>query len=724
MKLIDMYAHTLPNETDCSKWQTLTDHSQKVACLAEEAAKSFQSKNWAWTAGWLHDLGKASPRFQKYLLRENGLDDSEYDTESTGSGKVNHASAGAAFAEEHFPRTGRILAYVIAGHHAGLTDYYEDTAGNGSLRKRLEEGRENLAQISTVADKFKLALQDDLSKLPPFVKKENLHFWMRMLFSCLVDADYLDTEAFMNPDQSQVRRGFSSLTDLRTLLNQEMTRKAASTGRVNEIRRRILSECRVAAKENSGLFSLTVPTGGGKTLSATAFALDHAVLQGKTRIIYVIPYTSIIEQTAKILSDIFGSENVVEHHSNLDGDKVPPRLQMASENWDAPIIVTTNVQFFESLYAAKSSRCRKLHNLVNSVVILDEAQLIPPKWLKFCVKGIHELTRNYGATVLLTTATQPALPGLAPREIISDREALYNDLKRTEIRYPSSLQQKTSWEEMAEILKTHEQVLCIVNSRKDCLELFHLMPEGTTHLSALMCGEHRSETIDKIKNQLSANKPIRVVSTQLVEAGVDIDFPVVYRTFAGLDSIEQAAGRCNREGKLKLGHVHVFMPPQSSHRGLLRKSEDTTRELFAIPDFDRENPSRFQTYFNLFYNRLDNSETEMLYKRLIPDPKVLDISFRTVASEFKLIDDEQHPILVRYGEGTKLIDILRKTGPYRKLMRQLQRYSVNIPRKHVNSTNPNVSEIYPGIWVWEGNYSPETGVDLNGQNYKPENLVI
>jgi CRISPR-associated endonuclease/helicase Cas3 len=347
---------------------------------------------------------------------------------------------------------------------------------------------------------------------------------------------------------------------------EEKTAQAPPTP-VNVIRKEVLTACREAARDAAGLYSLTVPTGGGKTLSGLAFALEHAVRHGKSRIVYVIAYTSIIEQTAQVLSEIFGPENVVEHHSNLAPERETERSRLASENWDAPILVTTNVQFFESLYAARSSRCRKLHNLVNSVVILDEAQLLPPELLTPCVDVLNHLTRHYGVTVLLSTATQPALPGLDPaREIVPDKIRLYETLKRTEIRFPDSLQEPTDWETVAEELRRHEQALCVVNTRRDCYDLFRLMPEGTIHLSALMCGEHRSQVIAEIKRHLKEGAPCRVISTQLVEGGVDLDFPVVYRALAGLDSIAQAAGRCNREGRLnaegRLGVVRVFVPPK------------------------------------------------------------------------------------------------------------------------------------------------------------------
>jgi CRISPR-associated endonuclease/helicase Cas3 len=681
----------LKKDGDSFVTQSLREHAMEVSRLAREFAASFSSSEWAKVVGLLHDFGKADSAFQGYLLRENGLDDSEYD-----SGRINHSSSGAALVEEKFgPVIGRILAYMIAGHHAGLPDWYSAETGNAALSVRLEQdGKPNLERIRAIAGDA-VAQCDGKLAPPEFVRKpENVHLWIRFLYSCLVDADFLDTEAFMSPSQSPARLGFLNLPELKTAFDAAMTAmmEAAPKTDVNAIRREILEHCRRAAILSPGLFSLTVPTGGGKTLSAMAFALEHAQKYDKRRIIYVIPYTSIIEQTADVLSKIFGRENVVEHHSNLNPEKETPRSSLASENWDAPIIVTTNVQFFESLYAAKSSRCRKLHNLVNSVVILDEAQLIPPELLKPCVDAMSQLTAYYGVTMVLATATQPALPGMQkPREMIPESARLYARLQRTEYHFPSGLTapsqsqgDQVDWPTLAAQLGEHRQVMCVVNTRRDCYDLFHLMPEGTIHLSALMCGDHRSQIITEIKERLGKKEPIRVISTQLVEAGVDIDFPVVYRALAGLDSIAQAAGRCNREGKNeqgKLGQVYVFIPPKAAPLGTLRKGENTTRELCAIPGFDPQQPEAFARYFALFYEKVNDTGSQFnawLVKDVNPG---FQIQFRTAAAEFKLIDDaKQRPVVVRYGESPALIEQLRYAGPTRDIMRHLQRYTVNLPR--------------------------------------------
>jgi len=729
------YAHSFPGAPAGPQWQELSDHLAAVAARAAEYARAFQSADWAHNAGWLHDFGKADDSFQAYLLRSNDLDDSAYD--DSGRGRVNHSSAGAALAEAELGTcTGRVLAYLAAGHHAGLPDWYPSNTANAALSSRLEEGKANLRRIANHVNDILPKLRP-LARPPAFVKPGHFHLWMRMVFSCLVDADYLDTEAFMSPDTHADRAAFNSLTELKALFDGHMAAMAENAPRtpVNAVRQEVLAACRAKAQEPSGLFSLTVPTGGGKTLSAMAFALDHAVRHAKDRIVYVIPYTSIIEQTAQALSGIFGPENIVEHHSNLDPERETQRSRLAAENWDAPIIITTNVQFFESLYAARPSRCRKLHNIANSVVILDEAQLLPPHLLTPCVEAMNHLARHYGVTLLLSTATQPKLPNIdPPREIIPDRTGLYARLKRTEILFPATLNEPTDWETLAHELQQHDQVLCIVNTRSACHDLFSLMPEGTIHLSALMCGQHRSQIIATIKQRLREGLPVRVISTQLVEAGVDIDFPVVYRALAGLDSIAQAAGRCNREGKLnaqgRTGQVHVFVPPKPAPRGLLRKGEDTTRELRSLSGFDPDQPDAFTRYFDLFYGKLNDTGAQYrdwLVKGINPD---IDIHFRTAAQEFQFIDDQaQRPVFVRYQGSDSLLGQFSAFGPKRDIMRRLQRYTVNIPTPMAARmlADGHLEEIkkWPGflLQTMPSLYDDIIGLNIYRDNHPVEDLI-
>lgn len=705
-----------------------------VARLASFFAAAFGSSSWAEIAGWLHDLGKLHPLFQAYLLRENGLDASEWDECSQGI-KVNHSGAGALWARERWSGVfGTTIAYLVAGHHAGLPDWSSQYAGNGALSVRLEQEQAIFKTIAPATlHQFLPAFPQQLS-IPPFLKTSAAyHFWVRMLFSCLVDADFLDTEAFMSPDRAANRpvcRGLAELKPRFDAALQAMALKAARTP-VNQVRAEILAQCRTAADAPAGVFSLTVPTGGGKTLSGTAFALDHAARHGKTRLIYVIPYTSIIEQTAEVLRGFFGAENVLEHHSNLDGEKATPAQLLAAENWDAPVIVTTSVQFFESLYAARSGRCRKLHNIVNSVVILDEAQLLPPKWLTPCVEAINRLVADYGVTVVLSTATQPALRGLSARaaEIVADPAGLYRKLKRTRIVPPENLKKPFDWPALAAELSPHEQVLCIVNRRQDCYELWQAMPKGTIHLSASMCGQHRSEVIAQIKERLAAGQPVRVISTQLVEAGVDIDFPVVYRALAGMDSIAQAAGRCNREGKRdELGVVHVFVPPRPSPSGLLLKGEEVTRELITVGGFLPDEPETFTRYFDHYYEKVVQKGDQWLHNNLVRDVDntQASVQFRHAAEEFQMID-ESTSILVRYGESEQWLEALRHAGPTRELMRKLQRYTVSVTPGLARKLREraHIEEMHPGIYVqtYPGLYHKETGLDLYSETLPAGDLI-
>ncbi|MCL2349026.1 MAG: CRISPR-associated helicase Cas3' [Planctomycetaceae bacterium] len=750
----EIYAHTSGHSQE--DWQTLEDHQKKTACRASCFARHFDSSDWAWNAGFLHDLGKIAKEFQNKLRRAKGL---ECENET---GSVNHSGAGAAFAEEKYgQRFGRTLAYLIAGHHAGLPDYMEGKGKSGTaLRMRMKEAKEDLDKIRKDIDPFVTHLKKPLA-FPAYVDPHNYHLWVRMLFSCMVDADWLDTESVMTPEKSKTRNEnkskFPSIDELTDKFWEHMKEKIAhsdQTSHLNGIRNEILEACRNAAQHDPGLFTLTVPTGGGKTLSSMAFALEHAKKHGKKRIIYVIPYTSIIEQTANIFRSVFGEANVVEHHSNISRDdddeknsekqKQYLEMDMAAENWDAPIIVTTNVQFFESLYAAKPKRCRKLHNIVNSVVLIDEAQLISPEYLTPCVDVINELTQPlFGVSIVLCTATQPALPGLKLRddsEIIPNPQQYYEALKRVDYHFPKNVEERTAWEELAENLKRHDEVLCVVNTRRDCRELYDLMrnePENkgeTVHLSALMCGEHRSEVIKKIKEHLENNRklkeegkpiePLRVISTQLVEAGVDIDFPVVYRALAGLDSIVQAAGRCNREGKPELGNVHVFVPEKPAPPGLLRKGEVATRILIerhsSSGDFNNLLFQKviFDEYFKSFY--LKNDDMKRIAKQFRQwltdkvdlddcddDDVYIEVAFRTVGNEFRLIkDDDSVPVIVRYKkneEDTRIdehIEQLQKPGGLdRDLLRKLQRYTVNIRKREFDGMKNALLEEIHGIWV-------------------------
>lgn len=724
----------------------LEQHLLVVGELAAEFASSFSGNHWARLAGLWHDLGKYRPRFQCYIRQASGF---EPDAHIKGeAGKAPHSTAGAVLACDRLGPAGRVLAYLIAGHHAGLYDWNSE---QDSLEYRLglEASRTELEE-ALAADPSQGVL--DSTGFDPSLKAipggpAGFALWVRMLFSALVDADFLDTERYMNPERFELRGGLPELGELLPLFDYymaDLSAKAPFT-EVNRLRAAILGQCQAKAQEMPGLFSLTVPTGGGKTLSSMAFALEHAKAHGKRRIIYVIPYTSIIEQTADIFRGIFG-EAVIEHHSNAetDPDKENSQSRLASENWDAPIVVTTNVQFFESLFAAKTSRCRKLHNIVDSIVVLDEAQLLPPEFLQPILDVLNLLAGHYGVTVVLSTATQPALStreyfdprqnlhGLDNvREIVTDPDDLYRRLERVEVFLPDDWHSPTDWDTLARELAGRDSVLAIVNRRDDARELWQRMPEGTLHLSALMCGAHRSQVIRDIKTRLKAGIPTRVVSTQLVEAGVDVDFPVVYRALAGLDSIAQAAGRCNREGRLERGEVVVFIPPKPSPAGLLRKGEDACRSVLHGCAGNALERALFDQYFERLYRTCDLDE-QGIAGLLKVDGNTLAVSFRTAAEQFRLIQDEDSvPVIVLYrGAGSeveKWIATLRKEGPQRWLMRKLQRYTVNIHRRDADKLlrQGDIEEAIPGLFQQASDwlYHPDLGFNPDGTPPTPTSVI-
>ena len=718
-------AHIRINETGIVLFHDLGDHLNKTAQLAVKFAEPFGASDWAMQAGLWHDLGKYQPQFQHYIKDANDLD---AHIEGSAPKRVDHSTVGALYAVEKLGWEGKLLAYLIAGHHAGLTDFDATDVGNRALTPRLslasEKGILSFLQEAELPEQILRATKPTTQPPGESVAdiKEGLHLWLRILYSCLTDADFLDTESFMQPDRPEARAGFPTLQLLQQQFSATMAELTASAPKsaVNKIRHQVLQSATEKATLPQGVFSLTVPTGGGKTLTSMAFALNHALHHGMDRVIYVIPYTSIIEQTVDVFKKALGVYQgaVVEHHSSAESDpkKENHNSRLACENWDAPIIVTTTVQFFESLFAARSSRCRKLHNIVNSVVILDEAQLLPPEFREVILNAMNRLARDYRVTLLICTATQPALGSVdqfdlkyqglpEPVELAPDPEQLAQQLKRVEIELPEEMNQQQSWEGIAEELLEHPSFLCIVNKRDDCKQLYELLAEKSGaeakiyHLSALMCGQHRADTIRLIREDLAANRPTRVISTQLVEAGVDLDFPVVYRAISGLDSIAQAAGRCNREGKLKSGLVRVFIP-LSENFGLIARAEAATREVLHGYSGDLLDPALYKKYFQLFYGRIPPDKRSI--KELLTADGV-SIQFRTAAERFKLIDDSyQQTIFVAYNEaGEKLLEQLRKMGPERWLMRKLQRHAVSIKKEDLRRLLDDgfISEPFPDLFI-------------------------
>ncbi|MCP5249055.1 MAG: CRISPR-associated helicase Cas3' [Candidatus Accumulibacter sp.] len=721
---------------------SLDDHLLSVARLAGHLAEAIQGGPWAELAGVWHDLGKYQPTFQRYIASASGLD-----AHIEAPGRVKHAIAGAIHACRQSGPYGQLLAYLIAGHHAGLPDWHPGEAAGAALSQELQDEQATLAQATAGgAPQAILAPGIALSR-PPIRNADQLHFWLRMLFSCLVDADFLDTEAFMADARGEMRGGYPEITVLREAFERYMARRfTVADTPVKRLRGEILASCVARAAQAPGLFSLTVPTGGGKTLASLGFALHHAQGHGLRRIIYVIPYTSIIEQTADVFRELFEGIDpspVIEHHSNIEAENETAKSRTACENWDAPIVVTTNVQFFESLYAARPSRCRKLHNIANSVVVLDEAQLLPPEHLAPILDALRQLIEHYRVTVVLSTATQPELhktrsdafgrvrlPGLGEaRELAPDPARLYRQLERVSVSLPDSSRQRCSWQAIAGELAEQQRVLCIVNRRDDAATLWGLLPEGALHLSARMCGAHRAEVIAEVRRRLIALEPVRVVSTQLVEAGVDLDFPVVYRAMAGLDSIAQAAGRCNREGCLpQKGRVVVFNPPKPSPSGLLLKAEQAAEVVLSGASGEPLTPLQFGRYFDCFYGGVNSYDKERVMELLQRDAASGQVQFRSAAQGFRLIADEgQRQVMVSWGEGHSLVEQLKQIGPNRDLMRKLQRHTVSLYEYQWKRL------LASGDLEWHGDfliqksdalYDPVLGLLPDVPDYAPASLVV
>ena len=687
-------AHARQDSSENWYSHPLQKHLQKVAQLAKRFAGRYGSL-FAEYAGLLHDLGKFQEAFQKYIRNASGFEKENAhleDVESTKLRKIPHSTAGAKYAVECLnPFFGHLLAYLIAGHHAGLADWYD----KGSLKSRLQQADDELVASlsglveSSLSEDFFPLSDDDLKRdffafWKEWAKLEELHIWLRFLFSCLVDADFLDTEAFMNgyadADTAQaagLRPKFPGLDELHRRYEQYMAQlheKSDKDSFLNQERYAILQQSFSAAETDRTLFSLTVPTGGGKTLASLGFALKHALKFDKKRIIYAIPFTSIIEQNANVFRKALSDDVVLEHHSNLEvrEDKETAKTRLATENWDAPLIVTTNVQLFESLFAAKTSRCRKIHNIADSVVILDEAQQLPRDFQKPITDMMRVLARDYGVTFVLCTATQPELgknidafgrtilEGLPDvREIVADKITLSEKLRRVRIKMPPPNVETQSWQEIADEIAARPCVLAVVNTRKHAQKLFAALPSDgiKLHLSANMCATHRSEVIALVRRYLalyragSLHKPLWLVSTQLIEAGVDLDFPCVYRAIAGLDSIAQAAGRCNREGKLSFGEVVVFRAEEGAPNGSLKQGQDITEEMLKAGLLDDPlSPSVFAEYFRRFNGKgdVDKHDITRLLTAESSNENPLAIKFRTAAERFRLIDNQGVALIVPF----------------------------------------------------------------------------
>lgn len=682
-------AHT----NNAEKVQGLLDHLQGTSQKCRTFAEAFHAGAWGEVAGLYHDIGKYSQGFYKRIMKK--------------AGKVDHSTAGAIETAKIYEDFGLPLALCIAGHHGGLPNVGTPVskAGDGTLLGRLK--KDLSGDLDYSAYKNEVIKPDAELQLPRWDafpdQKYSVEFFTRMLFSCLVDADFLDTEAFCDADKQDLRVGFASIEELDRRLTSHLAKFSKPFSEINKKRTQILNECLQKAEAEPGLFSLTVPTGGGKTLSSLAFALKHAKKYGKQRVIYVIPYTSIIEQTADVFRDILNKDenNVIEHHMNVNYDRTnteneidieidEQKRKLAAENWDAPIIVTTNVQFFESLYGNRTSKCRKLHNIVNSVIVFDEAQMLPNDYLQPCIRAIAELVEYYKVSAVLCTATQPSLNKLFPdnfkiNEICSDVQGLYNFFKRVNYEQAEFKNENL----LAQKLNEYEQVLCITNSRKETQNIFDWLQgdkdKSVFHLSTCMYPAHRRKVLGKIRSCLKAGEPCKVVTTSLIEAGVDVDFPVVYREMAGLDNIIQAAGRCNREGRLapECSKVFVYTLTEADYGKLpaFVKLPKSITEIIMQDFEDMASVAAIKEYFDRLHyikgSRLDNKE---ILKTIIKE----SFMFQEIAEKFVLIEENTKTIFVNENEESeKLAGVLRSGVRTRELLRQASQYTVQVYEKQL-----------------------------------------
>lgn len=717
-----LYAHSRPGEPE-ALWEPLEHHLTAVGSAAERKAMPFGGGLLARTMGLLHDIGKCSAQYQAYIRRPMA---------EGGPRGPDHSAAGAIRASQIYKKIGRLMGFGIAGHHGGLMngDGHEGASLSSRLEKEVEchDGWEDHAIGLPSLPDLKVALKKPQTN--QIEEHFSVPFMARMLFSCLVDADFLETEAFYacgDPPE----RGGCLLPEHVQKLRDFLARHRKDDTQVNRLRSQVLDHANARACLAPGLFTLTVPTGGGKTLTSLSFAMEHAALHGLRRVIYVIPFTSIIEQTAAVFRDDVGlGDAVLEHHASFDWDQQRPpsndreeegpnglaKLRRDTENWDAPVVVTTAVQFFESLFAARPGKARKLHNLAKSVIVLDEAQSIPVHLLRPCMAAIEELARNYGASVILCTATQPALrkqdkalplrqdgtvDGLHipdERELAPDPAALYQKLRRVNVEWRRDPVPDI---EIAGHFARQAQMLCIVNSRAHAQALFTQMRNddlpGAAQLTTLMCAQHRREVLATLRQRLKDQEPVRLVSTSLIEAGVDISFPEVWRAAAGLFSVAQAAGRCNRSGELgPLGEAfgRTVLFESTAHRTppILEAFYQPAREVLRKPWADPLGLDAVQDYYRELYwqkgrDALDAAKLKgqnyAILDALARTTRELNWPFADIAQAFRMIDDLMDPVIVPFDDAIRRdIDALHEAPfPPAGVTRRLQRYVVPVPAR-------------------------------------------
>lgn len=718
-------SHIYQIENLSDEWviQTNSEHCNGVAERAGMFAGEFGMSGIGVITGLLHDRGKEKEDFQNYIKKESG-----YDPNGSSWSDKRHSYVGAILANINLKDPCMIVSNVIAGHHRGLYD-------NDELKKILD---------TEIPQEVDLSFPEMKLDKPSFkLDKSDISHLTRMLFSCLVDADYLDTEGFMQREQSQMRGKYAEIPVLLERLDMFIKRlKTIQDNALNRIRNKIQYLCAKGSIHNDSFYTLTVPTGGGKTIASMVWAMNHAVRYDKKRIIIAIPYTSIIIQTAQVLRSIFGDENVIEHHSVVDENKITEKNKLATENWDAPIIVTTNVQLFESIFSNRPGKCRKLHSLCNSIVILDEVQTIPLTFIQPVCDAMQSYAKMFGTHFLFCTASQPILDGKRKglgesnfngipsdqiKDLIPPNLDLHNRLRRVHIRIDRT---PVSLEDVVSQIIEYEKILCVVNTRKLANDLYKRLPDDAEniHLSRMMCPLHIRETIDKLKAILQdkARRKIRVVSTQLIEAGVDIDFPVVFRQIAGLDSILQAAGRCNREGKLQNGITHVFSVEGYTPVGNLKSTVYAMNSMLNIHDdyCDWFDPEIMREYYSILYSKTPSFDIKDI-SGIIGNP--LNAAYEEASKKFKLINDPGIPIVINYGESPYLVEQIRKYGPSKKLLRNLGLYTVNVHKNIFDEFCKSglIEEIWEGIYYigLEEQYDDACGLKTENE-YLEQSYII
>ena len=719
---LPLYAHSANN---LGERHLLVDHLRSVARLARGFAEPFGAGELAFLAGLWHDVGKGDPEWQRRLI------EAEAGTRTRIG--IDHKCAGACLAEEIDQW---LIGLLIQGHHGGLKRLQADYIPWLEENRRLPGPRRAIEALRAVMPD--LAGQSD-PPVPQHVQGDPLaaEMFIRMSYSALIDADSLDTETHRLGGTAQLRaNGLATLADLWERYERFL---AAETVRgesvVNHVRREVHEECIAAAARPRGVFRLTVPTGGGKTRSAMAFALRHGIEHGLRRVVVAVPFTTITQQTASVYRNMFGDDRtVLEHHSAAaegsgaasdDEDSFGPEAvwqRLAAENWDAPIIVTTTVQLFESLFSNRRAKTQKLHNLAESVIILDEAQALPSGLLSPILDGLTQLTRHYGASVVLSTATQPAFElikefrKIDAVEIVPDHRRHFEALKR--VRYEWRTGERNQWSEVAGWMRTDVSALAIVNTKRHALELLDALDDpDALHLSTLLCGAHRRAVLAEIRRRLEAREPCRVVSTQVVEAGVDLDFATVYRAEAPLDAVIQAAGRCNREGRLGEagGRVVVFKPPdEATPPGVYRSGRDIARVVQQLPDFDPNDPRTVGQFYELLFGLAVDSDAKKIQRYR----KALD--FPAVAEKFRMIEEDACDVIVSYPEhdapriARKVDELERRQLPGREVLRDLQPYTVSLVRRECERL-ASMGFIEPigalsNVGRWLGRYDDVKGI--------------